>query len=151
MTNKDIEILQAVVPTMQAIEMLEQQMEWERDRLACISRYPTGMPSAGARQDGLEKSFAVIGQIESEHAESCALYRRQLKKALRVIRQIDSPLLRSFVTMRYVFGISDVKIREGLNLTRRGFDRAKAAVEDAQCMREVRWKERYITEAEEDE
>lgn len=52
--------------------------------------------------------------------------------------------MRTFVMMKYVMDVPDVKIRQELNMTWRGFDRARRAVEDAPSMAAVKWQERYI-------
>ena len=46
--------------------------------------------------------------------------------------------------MKYVMGLQDGEIRQQLNMTRWGFDRARRSVEDAPDMASVKWRERYI-------
>ena len=50
--------------------------------------------------------------------------------------------------MRYVMQISDAEIRRELNMSRRGFERAKKCVETAPSMAAVKWQERYIVRGE---
>ena len=142
--NRDIRVLAGVSAAMSEIELLEEQMEWERSRLSCLSRYPSGMPTASRTHDGLDRAYSIIDGLERDHAESCAQYRRRIRAAERILSGIESDTLRAFVKMRYVFGVPDTKIRESLNLTRRGFERAKKAVEEAPSMREVKWQERIL-------
>lgn len=55
--------------------------------------------------------------------------------------------MRTFVLMRYAWDIPDTEIRAEMNLTRRGFDRARRAVETAEDMAHVKWVDRYILES----
>ena len=104
----------------------------------------TGMPGGGGATHGLEDVFSRLAEVEEEHKEGCRQYYRQLKAAEEILNGIGSDSMRTFVKMKYVFDIPDTEIRERLNMTRRGFEKARQAVEDAPDMAAVRWREKYI-------
>ena len=141
--NKDIPLLSEVLCIMQDIRQLEQRREWQQDRMINITQHLTGMPGGGSPK-GFEEAFAILSEIESEHEKRVKDYARQLRKAQKILNGIESRTMRTFVTMKYVMDVSDTEIRKELNLTRRGFDRARRCVETAPCMAAVKWQERYI-------
>ena len=56
--------------------------------------------------------------------------------------------MRSFVILKYMRNMPDIKIRKELNMTRRALEQAKECVENATCMAAVEWKERYVSPTE---
>ena len=141
--NKDIPILTDTLSIMKSVEMIEQRREWQHDRLYHMTQYLTGMP--GARNPkGLDDIYAVLSEVDEEHKSRCRDYAKKLKKIQKILDGIESQSMRTFVTMKYVMDISDAEIRRELNLTRRGFDRAKSSIETAPRMAAVKWQERYI-------
>ena len=77
-------------------------------------------------------------------AGECREYACRLRAAQRILNGIESLTMRAFVMMKYVMGLRDGEIRQQLNMTRRGFERARQSVEDAPDMASVKWRERYI-------
>lgn len=142
--NKDIPLLTNVLCIMQDIRLIEQRREWQRDRMVNISQHLTGMPGGGGMPSGLDGAFAALSELDLEHERRCKEYMRQLRKAQKILNSIESRTMRTFVEMKYVMDVSDTEIRKELNMSKRGFYRARAAVENAPCMAAVKWQERYI-------
>lgn len=142
--NKDIPLLTEILYIMQDVCLLEQRRDWQHDRMTSITQHLTGMPGGGGLPKGYDSAFAILAEIDEEHEAQCKEYARQLRKAQKILNGIESQTMRTFVLMKYVFDVPDVKIRQELNMTWRGFDRARRAVEDAPNMAAVKWQERYI-------
>ena len=142
--NRDIPLLADVLPIMQDVRMTEEQRAWQRDRLTNITPHLTGMPGGGGLPKGMEEAFAILSELEEDHAKKCVEYGRKLKKAQDILNGIENHTMRTFVMMKYVFESPDTEIRRELNMTRRGFDRARKCVEDAPDMASVRWQDKYI-------
>ena len=142
--NKDIPLLADVFCIMQDIKQIEQRREWQQDRMFNITQHLTGMPGGGGSPRGLDEAFAILSEIDDEHKQRCKEYARQLRKAQKILNSIESRSMRTFVTMKYVMDAPDTEIRQALNMTRRGLERAKRSVETASCMAAVKWQERYI-------
>ena len=142
--NKDIPLLTEILYIMQDVCLLEQRRDWQRDRMTSITQHLTGMPGGGGLPKGLDSAFAILAEIDEEHEAQCKEYARQLRKAQKILNGIESRTMRTFVVMKYVMDVPDVKIRQELNMTWRGFDRARRAVENAPNMAAVKWQERYI-------
>lgn len=141
--NEDIPILTNVLSIMQEITRLEQLQSWERDRMVHITQTITGMPRGGQAR-GLDDAVAALDEIAREHLEQCRNYALQLRRAQRILNGIESQSMRAFVLLRYVMHVSDAEIRRNLNMTRRGFERAKNSVESAPRMSAVKWQERFF-------
>ena len=142
--NRDIPLLADVLSIMQDVRMTEEQREWQRDRLTNITPHLTGMPGGGGIPKGMEEAFAVLSELEEDHVKKCVEYGRKLKRAQDILNGIENHAMRTFVMMKYVFESPDTEIRKELNMTRRGFDRARKCVEDAPDMASVRWQDKYI-------
>lgn len=142
--NADIPILAEVLAVMQEVRLAEEQKEWRRERLTNFSPHLTGMPGGGGIPKGMEEAFAAISELEEEAAKKCVEYARTLKRAQDILNGIENTTMRTFVTMKYVFDISDVEIRRELGIKRRGFERARKAVEEAPNMASVQWEDKYI-------
>ena len=142
--NRDIPVLADVLPIMQDVRMTEIQKAWQRDRLTNITPHLTGMPGGGGLPKGLEEAFAILSELEEDHAKRCVEYGKALKKAQDILNSIQNRTMRTFVMMKYLFETPDAEIRRELNMTRRGFDRARKCVEDAPDMARVRWQDKYI-------
>ena len=141
--NRDIPLLSEILYIMQDICHIEERRDWQRDRMTNITQHLTGMPGGGMPK-GLDDAFSMLSEIDEEHEARCKDYVRQLRKAQKILNSIESRTMRTFVVMKYVMDVPDVKIRQELNMTWRGFDRARRAVEGATCMASVKWHERYI-------
>lgn len=142
--NRDIPLLSEVLYIMQAICQIEQQRSWQHDRMTNITQHLSWMPKGGGLPKGLDDAFALLSEIDEEHEARCREYVCQLREAQKILNGIESRTMRTFVMMKYVMNVSDANIREELNMTRRGFDRARRCVEEAPCMAAVKWHERYI-------
>ena len=144
--NKDIPLLAGILSIMQSVKGLEERRLWQRDRMLSITQHITGMPGGGGMPKGLDEAISILSELDSQHEEKCKEYARQLKKAQKIINRIESVTMRTFVVMKYVMDVPDTKIRAELNMTYRGFDRARKAIESAPDMASVVWRERYIVE-----
>ncbi|NCU20719.1 hypothetical protein EOM89_08275 [Candidatus Falkowbacteria bacterium] len=147
--NKDIPILQRVICVMQEIRALEARRLWQKDRMSNISQHLSGMPRGGGGPTGLDAAFAALDELEEEHKERVKEYARELKAAERIINCIPSHTMRVFAVMMYVENIPASKVRGELNMTERGFRSARYAVEQAEDMASVKWRERYVITREE--
>lgn len=143
--NRDIPLLQEVLPIMQLVRKTEELRGWQRGRAASITANLTGMPRGGDAL-GLDGVVAALDELDREQARECLEYAQHLRRAQRILNGIESRTMRAFVMMKYVMDVRDSEIRRELNMTRWGFDRARRSVEDAPDMESVRWKERYILE-----
>lgn len=142
--NRDIPALSEVLYIMQDVCQIERRREWQHDRMTHITQRLTGMPGGGALPKGFDDALSLLSEIDDEHEKLCKAYVRQLRRAQRILNGIQSLTMRTFVLMKYVMDVPDAEIRNELNMTRRGFDRARRAVEDAPSMASVKWQERYI-------
>ena len=142
--NRDIPLLADVLSIMQEISHIEERRDWQRDRMLNITQHLTGMPGGGRNPKGLDEAFALLSELDEEHEQKCKEYVRQLKAAQKILNGITSRSMRAFVIMKYVMDVSDSEIRQELNMTRTGFNRARRCVESAECMALVKWQERYI-------
>lgn len=142
--NRDIPLLSEILYIMQDICQIEYRRDWQHDRMYNITQHLTGMPGVGGLPNGLDEAFALLSEIDEEHEARCKEYVRQLRKAQNILNGIESRTMRTFVVMKYIMNVPDVNIRDELNMTRRGFDRARRAVEEAPSMEAVKWQERYI-------
>lgn len=120
------------------------QKEWQRDRLTNITPHLTGMPGGGGLPKGMEDAFAAISELEEKQAKKCVEYAAILNRAQDILNGIENRSMRTFVMMKYMFETPDAEIRKELNMTRRGFDRARKCVEEAPDMASVKWQEKYI-------
>lgn len=142
--NRDIPLLADVLPIMQEICQIERRRDWQRDRMTNITQHLSGMPGGGGVPKGLDEAFALLSELDEEHERRCKEYVRQLRAAQRILNGIESRSMRTFVIMKYVMDVPDTDIRDELNMTRTGFNRARRCVESAECMAAVKWRERYI-------
>lgn len=146
--NRDIPTLTEVLSIMQTVCQIERRREWQRDRMLHITQSLTGMPGGGSPK-GLDDVIAALDDITIDQGRECLAYTHQLRAAQRILNGIESQSMRAFVLMKYVMGCSDTEIRNELNMTRRGFERAKRSVESARSMTAVKWQERYILDRQE--
>ena len=147
--NRDIPILAEVLSIMQDIKQIERRREWQRERMYSISYHLTGMPGGGGSPKGLDGAFVLLSQIDEEHEQRCRDYAMQVRKADRILQGIESPTMRAIVELKYVWDEPDAEIRRRLHLTRRGLERARRCIEEAPCMAEVKWREKYVLTSDE--
>jgi hypothetical protein len=143
--NRDIPLLREVLSVMQSVYHTEQLHEWQRERMVKITASLSGMPGGGGRK-GLDDAVSVLDELNQNQIRECKEYAHALRRAQRVLNGIESRNMRAFVMLKYVMGVTDAEIRRELNLTRRGFERAVRAIQDAPDMASVKWQERYILE-----
>ena len=142
--NRDIPVLQDVIRVMQEVRALETRRQWQRERMYNITQHLTGMPKQQGEHGGLEAAFAAVAELEDEHKEKVKEYTRKLKAAERIVNGIGNPFMRTFVTMMYIENLSAKTVRSELNMSEWGFKRARQAVEQAEYMKCVVWRERYV-------
>lgn len=142
--NRDIPLLANTMSMMQELKYIQERREWQIERMTSMTQRLTGMPGAKGANHGLDDLFARLSDIEEEMEDRLKEYAGNLKKVQRILNSIESVSMRAFVTMKYVMDAPDTEIRQELNMTRRGFDRARMCVEQASSMTEVKWMERYI-------
>jgi len=108
-----------------------------------ITHHLTGMPGDGSIPHGLDEAFASVATLEDEHKEKVKDYTCKLKTAERIINEIGNEFLRTFVTMMYIENLPERTVRTELNMSEWGFRRTRQAVEQAESMGSVVWRERY--------
>lgn len=142
--NRDIPMLSRVLYIMQAVSSTEQKRMWLQDRLWNMTQRITGMPGGGGEPKGLDAPFAAIGETEEAYGQECAEWMAELKRAEDILNGIPSETMRVFVTMRYLLDMSRKEIMGRLNLKRWRYEEMCQAIEQAEDMQSVVWKERYI-------
>ena len=142
--NRDIPLLAELLSTMQLVNQTEQALEWQHDRMTAMSQHITGMPGGGILPKGLDDAFAKLYEAGEEHETELRQYLKELRDAERILNGIASRDMQAFVVMKYVLDTPDAEIRRELGMTEWGFNRAKRAVEDAENMASVVWREKYI-------
>lgn len=147
--NRDLRALADLVPIMQEVRQIERAREWQRDRMFNITQVLSGMPRGGGLPKGIDDAMALLSGMEEELEEKCRAYVHQMRICQRILNGIDSHSMRAFVILKYILDAPDTEIRQELNLTRRGFERARRCVEEAECMAEVKWRESVIVRSEE--
>ena len=91
-------------------------------------------------------AYAALSGLEEEHSEKVRQYKRALKQAENIINGIASLRMRTLVMMLYVEDIPAREVRERLNMSRRRFHAAVEAIEQAEDMAHVRWRENAFSE-----
>ncbi|MBR6839386.1 MAG: DUF1492 domain-containing protein, partial [Oscillospiraceae bacterium] len=99
----------------------------------------TGMPGGHSGPSGLDARFAAISEIEEKYEAECGEYIRELKEAEAILNAIPSRTMRTFVTMKYVMGMSRKEIMSRLNMRRWQYDKLCESIEQAQDMVHVEW------------
>lgn len=145
--NRDIIALNNIHALMQECVSLEKRAQFTQDMMYSLTRRITGMPGAkGGTPKGFESAYANMDEIHRTSSDRMQEYYRELKRMEPVINSIPSEKMRAFVIMMYIDELPFETVKTELNMTRRGFDRARMAVEQAENMREAarRWKEKFI-------
>ena len=143
--NADIIRLQRVRAVMQEVERLESRMQWERERMQHITQSINGMPGRkGGVPSGLDEVFAELSELEERHKNQLKRYTIEMNRAERIIGAIESVNMKAFVTMMYLENQKYEDVRTKLNMSRRGFENARNAVEGAKSMENVKWHDRFI-------
>ena len=142
--NRDIPVLCDVLPVMQLVCATEKRLDWQHDRMTAMSQHISGMPGGGTLPQGLDEAFAKLYEAGEDHEKELLQYNKELRAAERILNGIESRTMRAFVVMKYVWDVADAEIRRELNMTEWGFNRARKAIEEAENMGAVVWRERYI-------
>lgn len=148
--NRDVMLLSNILYMIQDVGLTEQKRQWMQDRLFSMSQHITGMPGGGGQPTGLDEKIAAINELEEKYAKECQGYLRDLNRAETILNHIRSRSLRTFVMMRYVFGIGNNEIMKRLNIKRRKFEQACKAIEQAPDMEHVVWQERFAIKGKDD-
>lgn len=144
--NRDIPILLRVLSAMQDVRAIEIRIRWQEDRLSSLRVNLSGMPRGGGRQGGFDATIAELDELCEQQKERMAVYMRELREAERILDGIRSPRMRTFVTMLYVEGIHAGTIRRELNMTEYEFRSSIRAIEQAESMEEVVWRDKFDEE-----
>lgn len=144
--NRDIPILSRVIYAMQDARMIERRIDWQADQLGNITVNMSGMPKGSGPASGFDATYAALDYLCEQHKEKLSMYMHELKEAEKIINGIENPKMRTFVVMMYVEELPNAVVRRELNMTEYAFNKAKHAIEQAESMSAVIWRERYITE-----
>ena len=144
--NRDIPVLSRVIYAMQDARMSERRIDWQEDQLGNITVNMSGMPRGSGPASGFDATYAALDYLCEQHKEQLSMYMRELKEAEKIINAIQNPKMRTFVVMMYVEELPKAVVRRELNMTEYAFNKAKHAIEQAESMSAVVWRERYITE-----
>lgn len=143
--NKDIKLLQEVRFIQLDIVSLEQRIQWERQRISNITQQLSAA-HGGGNPYGMDDAFAKISETEERHRTLVNQYTKVVKKAERIVNGIASHQMRTMVTMLYMDNVADSAVQSVLHMSRWAFENARSAVENADCMAEVKWNDRYAHE-----
>lgn len=141
--NKDILLLREVRSAMVQIESMEKRAAWENKRRFHITQNLSKAPSTGGTRQGLDEALATIDELTDENTRLIKRYARKIRMARRVLSDIESTELRSFVTMMYLDNATDKDVRDKLKMSRWQFENARKAVERAPNMKSVLWNDKY--------
>lgn len=144
--NRDIPILSRVIYAMQDARMIVRRIDWQEDQLGNITVNMSGMPRGSGPASGFDATYAALDYLCEQHKEQLSMYMRELKEAEKIINSIENPKMRTFVVMMYVEELPKAVVRRELNMTEYAFNKAKHAIEQAESMNAVVWRERYMTE-----
>lgn len=142
MKNRDIPLLGRVMCRMADICKAEEDSEWLSDRMHHITRQITGMPRGGVAA-GFDSLVVELGEKNERLKTQINLYLQELKHVEKILNGIESPTMKTFVVMMYVDSVPQATVQRELNMTRYTFERAKSAIENAESMAKVVWRERF--------
>lgn len=143
--NKDITLLQEIRLIELDIVSLEKRAQWERDRMSSITQHLSS-GGGGGSPSGLDEAFAAISETEERHRKLIGQYAKVVNKAERIIGRIASHQMRTMVRMLYVDNVADIAVQSVLRMSRRMFENARATIESAECMADVKWNDKYATD-----
>lgn len=142
--NKDIRVLRESLYCKRLADSVAEQRQWENDQKIDISQHITGMPSAKGGVNGLDSTFARIDELQQKHRREVEKYIEATNKTDEILNGISNLNMRAFVRLMYVDQKPYVDIQKELNMSRRGFAKAKFCVETATSMAAVKWPDKYI-------
>lgn len=145
--NKDIALLQEVKMVQMDIVSLEQRADWEKARMEKITQHIGVSGGGGGSPHGMDDAFASLAETEQRHRNLCKQYTKIVRKAERIIGSISSHKMRTMVTMLYMENVAASAVQSVLHMSRWTFDNARAAIENADSMADVKWNKRYETDS----
>lgn len=140
--NRDIPTLQNVVYLKEEVVRLENRMAFERDRMTNITQHLSFTAGCGGEPYTLDSAFASLEQLEKRHREKARMYARAMRHADRIMDSIMSLSMRTFVDLMYVEQLDKQDVMERLHMTEWEYRKRREAVEKADCMESVAWKDR---------
>lgn len=141
--NRDILLMSRVFQIMQEVCRLEERIAWQKERAYNVTQRITGMPGGHGGAGGLDAALAALDELTEQYSEQVQGYMRELRAAEEILNGIQSPSMRTFVTLLYVDNMPQAAVRRELNMTEYAFTRAREAVEQAESMADVEWREAY--------
>lgn len=137
--NKDIPVLVEVLSIMQEIRRLEERKQWVGDRMINVTQHLSWTAGGGGKHD-FSDGYADLQEVEAEIDAKLSEYRQRLAKAEAVLNGIADLNMRTFVAMLYVEKFTSKKVMTELNMSRRTFDNARSAIENAPDMARAQWR-----------
>lgn len=148
--NRDILPLTRIFYILKEAVSVERRGEWTYERLYNITRRMTGMPIGGGNAPGMDGTLAEVEELNRIYGERLQECIRALKECERILNNIQSTTMRTFVQMYYIDDISKAEIMRELNMTEWKFNSARKSIEEAENMQKVAWKERFCLADEKD-
>ena len=128
-----------VLSTMQEIRRLEERKQWVGDRLINVTQHLSWTAGGGGKHD-FGDGYADLQEVEAEIDAKLSEYRQRLAKAEAVLNGIADLNMRTFVAMLYVEKFTSKRVMTELNMSRRTFDNARRAIENAPDMARAQWR-----------
>lgn len=143
--NRDIPLIQEIPYLKQEILSLEKRKQWEQERARNMTQHISGMPGgSGGTKRIIDDAVANMDEMKENHGLLIKQYQKRLRKAERILSEIGSITMRTFVTMMYLDQVRDSTVQEVLHMSRWTFENARSAVENAECMADVKWNDKYV-------
>ena len=139
--NRNIPLLEGILPTMQLAKEAETRLEWQQEMLTRLSQHLSGMPGGSALPKGLEDAFARLEESGETLEKHLRKYNRDFRASEKILNAISDKTLRAFVVMKYIIGASDTEIRRELGISEYTLNRMKNKVESAETMDKIVWPE----------
>lgn len=146
--NRDIPLLEGIVPTMQLAKEAEERLAWQQEMLTRLSQHLSGMPGGGSLPKGLEDAFARLEESGETLEKHLRKYNRDFRTAEKILNGISDKKLRAFVVMKYLIGATDAEIRRELGISEYTLNRLKIKVERAENMKKTAWPDGAVENSE---
>ena len=137
--NRDIRELEQILSTMQEIRRLEERKVWVGDRLINVTQHLSFTAGGGGKHD-FGDGYADLQEVEAEIDAKLSEYRKKLAAGEAILNGIATADMRTFVAMLYVEKFGKLRVMKELNMTRRAFENARKAIENAPDMAHATWK-----------
>lgn len=128
-----------VLSIMQEIRRLEERKQWVGDRLINVTQHLSWTAGGGGKHD-FGDGYADLQEVEAEIDAKLSEYRQRLAKAEAVLNGIADLNMRTFVAMLYVEKFTSKRVMTELNMSRRTFENARRAIENAPDMARAQWR-----------